>query len=94
MNVLNLHNYQSILLNPISYEQNFFFYLNFPGLLYAAYIIEKGMGSRVLIGAYLMNCTVSALSTAFYHRQINIIDLIIIIIIFRVQSSSVERKDS
>ena len=70
MNVLNLHNYQSILLNPISYEQNFFFYLNFPGLIYAAYIIEKAMGSRVLIGAYLMNCTVSALTTAFYHRQI------------------------
>ena len=70
MNVLNLHNYQSILLNPISFEQNFFFYLNFPGLVYAAYIIEKSMGSRVLIVAYLMNCTVSALTTAFYHRQI------------------------
>ena len=28
------------------------------------------MGSRVLIGAYLLNCTVSALTTAFYHRQI------------------------
>ena len=28
------------------------------------------MGARVLIGVYLLNCVVSALVTAFYHRQI------------------------
>ena len=28
------------------------------------------MGARVLIGAYLLNCAVSALATSFYHRQI------------------------
>ena len=70
MNVLNLGNYQSIFLNPLSLEQNFFFYLNFPGLVYASYLLERSLGPRFLIGAYLLNCGVSALTTAIYHRQI------------------------
>ena len=70
MNVTAQGNYQSILLNPISFEQNFFFYLNFPGLLYASYLIERTLGSRYLAGAFLINCAVAALTTSFYHRQI------------------------
>jgi hypothetical protein len=68
MNVLNQGNYQSILLNPLSFEQNFFFFLNFPGLVYASYLIERSLGSRFLLGAYLLDCGVSALTTALYHR--------------------------
>ncbi len=68
MNVLNLGNAQSILLNPLSFESNFFFYLNFPGLVYASFLIERGLGTRFLIGAYLANCIVSAATTIIVHR--------------------------
>ena len=70
MNATNHGNYQSILLNPVSFESNFFFYMNFPGLLYSAYLIERYVGRRFLIGAYLLNCAVSAITTSLYHRQI------------------------
>jgi len=70
MNVLNQKNYQSLILNPISFETNFFFYMNIPGLIYTAWLIERFMGAKTLIISYLMNCAVSAATTAFYHRQI------------------------
>ena len=70
MNVLNLGNYQSILINPVSFESNFFFYLNFPGLVYASFLIERGMGSRFLLAAYLANCLLAAGTTVVVHRQI------------------------
>ena len=65
-----LGNYQSIFLNPVSYESNFFFYLNFPGLVYASFLIERGMGFRFLLAAYLANCLLSAATTVVYHRLI------------------------
>ena len=68
MNATHLGNYQSILLNPLSFEQNFFFYLNLPGLIYSSLLIERFLGSRYLIGAYLLNCAVAALTTTIYHR--------------------------
>ena len=70
MNVLTNKNYQSILLNPLSFEHNLFFYLSFPGLVYSAFLIEKFLGARYLLGAYLANSVVSAGTTALYHRQI------------------------
>lgn len=54
----------------MSYEKNFFFYLNVPGLLYASSLVERALGSRILLGAYIVNCIVAALTTALYHRQI------------------------
>lgn len=70
MNVLNNGNVQSIFLNPISYEQNLFFYLSLPGLAYSGYLIERFLGARYLLGAYLLNSVVAAATTALYHRQI------------------------
>jgi hypothetical protein len=70
MNVLANKNYQSIALNPISYEQNLFFYLSFPGLIYSSYLIERFLGFRYLLGAYVLNSFVSAGTTALYHREI------------------------
>ena len=68
MNVLNQKNYQSVLLNPVSFESNFFFYTNLPGLVYGAWLIERFMGARTLAISYLLNAAVSAGTTAFYHR--------------------------
>lgn len=41
-----------------------------PGLLYASSLVERALGSRILLGAYLVNCIVAASTTALYHRQI------------------------
>ena len=69
-NFYNLKNYHSILLSPLSYENNFFFYANLPGLLYSGILIERFLGARVLIASYLANCAVSAATTVAVHRQI------------------------
>jgi hypothetical protein len=68
MNVLNQKNYQSIFLNPISFERNFFFYMNLPGLVYSAWLIERYLGARTLATSYLLNSLFSAGATALYHR--------------------------
>ena len=70
MNFLANRNYQSLFLCPLSFENNFFFYTNLPGLVYSAYLIEKHLGGRVLFGAYLLNCLASALTTVVVHRKI------------------------
>lgn len=69
-NFYNLKNYHSLLLSPLSYENNFFFYANLPGLIYSGYLIEKFLGARVLLTAYFTNCLVSAATTVGVHRQI------------------------
>ena len=70
MNFFKNKNYQTFLLSPLSFENSFFFYTNLPGLLYAGYLIERKFGSKVLMGAYLLNCTASALTTTVVHRKI------------------------
>ena len=69
-NFYNLGNYHSLLLSPLSYENNFFFWLTLPGLLYSSFLIEKYLGAGVLVGSYLANCVVSAATTCVVHRQI------------------------
>ena len=69
-NFYNLKNYHSLLLSPISFENNFFFYTSLPGLLYSSTLIERYLGYRVLIGSYIANCLVSAATTVYVHRQI------------------------
>ena len=70
MNFFKNKNYQTFLLSPLSFENSLFFYTNLPGLVYAGYLIERKFGSKVLMGAYLLNCGASALSTAYVHRKI------------------------
>ena len=44
--------------------------MNLPGLFYAGMLIERSCGPAALIGAYLLNCAVSAGVTTAVHRQI------------------------
>ena len=67
-NFLNMGNYQCMLLSPLSFENNLFFWLNLPGLVYSALLVESAIGSGALIGAYLLNCAVSAAATTIVHR--------------------------
>ena len=69
-NFYNLKNYHTILFSPISYENDFFFYATLPGLIYSSLLIERHLGSRVLLASYLFNCAVSAATTVMVHRQI------------------------
>ena len=66
----NLGYYQTLFLCPLSFENNFFFYANLPGLIYSGLLIERHLGPAVLLGAYLTNCLVSAGTTTAVHRQI------------------------
>lgn len=68
-NFYNNTNYQSLFFNPLSFENGMFFWMNLPGLFYAGMLIERFVGPGALIGAYLLNCGVSGLTTAVYHRQ-------------------------
>ena len=70
MNFLKNKNYQTVLLTPLSFENSFFFYSNFPGLVYSSFLVETIFGSKVLLSAYLLNCAASALTTVITHRQI------------------------
>lgn len=67
-NFYNLKNYHTLLLSPLSYENDFFFYATVPGLLYSSLLIERHLGSRVLLASYLVNCAVSAATTVYVHR--------------------------
>ena len=69
-NFYNMGNYQCLFLSPLSFENNFFFWLNLPGLIYSGLLIESFAGSGVLLGAYLLNCRVSAATTPMVHRQL------------------------
>jgi hypothetical protein len=69
-NFLNMKRYWCILTGPLSFENNFYFYANLPGIAYAALITERAFGPQVLIAAYLANCAASALSTVVYQRQV------------------------
>lgn len=60
--------YQSFFLCPLSYENNFFFWMNLPGLFYSGMLIERYAGAKVLLGAYLANCLVSGATTVYHHR--------------------------
>ena len=67
-NFYNVGNYQSMFLCPLSFENNMFFYFNLPGLFYSGMLIERFCGPVALIGAYLLNCGVSAAATTIAHR--------------------------
>ena len=69
MNMLN-GNPQSALFYPISFEIPFYFVANIPGLLLSGFYIEKYFGSKILIGLFLANWWVSAITTAINHRRI------------------------
>ena len=69
-NFYNLGNYQSLFLCPLSYENGMFFGMCLPGLFYTGMLIERILGPSALLGAYLLNCAVSAATTTFVHRQI------------------------
>ena len=67
-NFLNIGNYQSLFLCPLSFENDMFFWMNLPGLFYSGMLIERFMGPGALLGAYLLNCGVSAAATTAVHR--------------------------
>ena len=69
-NFYNLGNYQSFFLCPLSYENGLFFGMCLPGLFYAGMLLEKILGPAAILGAYLLNCAVSAGTKTFVHRQI------------------------
>ena len=69
-NFYNVGNYQSMFLAPLSYENNLFFYMNLPGLMYAGFMVERFCGPGPMIAAYLVNCGVSAAATTIAHRQL------------------------
>ena len=69
-NFYNLKKYQCFFASPLSYENNFFFYANLPGLIYTSVLIEGFFGAPTLIGVYLANCAISAATTTLVHRQI------------------------
>lgn len=65
-NFLKNKNYHSMILQPISFESEFFFYGNVPGLFYAGMLVERHLGMRLLVGAYLANCVLSAATSMIY----------------------------
>jgi hypothetical protein len=67
-NVLKNKNYHSILLQPFSYESEFHFWANIPGLLYTGMLVERHLGVPLMMAALLSNCAVSAGVTALYER--------------------------
>ena len=69
-NFYNIGNYQCFFLCPLSYENGMFFGMCLPGLVYTGILIERILGPTALLGAYLLNCTVSAATTTLVHRQI------------------------
>eukprot|EP00354_Favella_ehrenbergii_P010490 CAMPEP_0170457324 /NCGR_PEP_ID=MMETSP0123-20130129/4656_1 /TAXON_ID=182087 /ORGANISM="Favella ehrenbergii, Strain Fehren 1" /LENGTH=148 /DNA_ID=CAMNT_0010721083 /DNA_START=264 /DNA_END=710 /DNA_ORIENTATION=- len=69
-NFYNIGNYQSFFACPLSFENNMYFYANLPGLIYAGLLVERICGPGALLGAYLLNCAVSAATTTAVHRQI------------------------
>ena len=69
-NFYNLGRYHCFLLSPLSFEHNFFFYSSLPGLFYSGMLIERYLGARWLLFAYLANCAVSAATTTYVHRKI------------------------
>ena len=69
-NFLKNKNYHSLLLMPISFESEFFFYLNFPAMFYSGMLVEKYLGPKIFIGLYLANAVISGLTKVFHERQI------------------------
>jgi len=69
-NFYNVGNYQSLFLGPLSFENSMFFWMNLPGLFYTGLLVERFCGPAVLLGAYLINCVVSAATTTITHRKI------------------------
>ena len=69
-NFYNNKNYLCALLNPISFESEYFFYLNMPFMFLSSMLVERNLGIFYWTGAFLTNATVSALTTVGYHRHI------------------------
>ena len=69
-NFYNLKQYQTLLISPLSYENNFFFYCSLPGLTYSSLLLERYIGGRTLLLCYLANCLASAATTVLVHRKI------------------------
>jgi len=69
-NFYNLKQYQTLLISPLSYENNFFFYCSLPGLAYSSFLVERYLGARTLLLSYFANCLASAATTVYVHRQI------------------------
>lgn len=69
-NFYNNKNYACFFLQPISYESEFFFWVNVLPLFYASVLVERNLGVFYWGGAYLFNCSTSALSQIVYQRHI------------------------
>lgn len=48
-------NPHSAFLSPLSFEIPYYYFMNIPGLAISGFIIEKYLGSKVLLGLYLAN---------------------------------------
>ena len=70
VNFLIHKNYHSLFLQPISWESEFFFYLNMPALFYASMLVERYLGMRTWVMAFTANCVTSALTQVAYQRHV------------------------
>lgn len=68
-------NLQSIVLCPISFEVPFYYVMNLPGLVVSSFLIEKYLGSMMLLGLYLTNSAISAGTTTVNHRRIGFLEV-------------------
>ena len=55
---------------PISFESEFFFYMNLPAMFYSGMLIERYLGPSAFVGIYLANAVSSGLTKIWYERQI------------------------